>query len=461
VLVIVSQAGCLAVGLWMEHQYTGSIVRYSVEEATQSELEALVRALHRDLGSEGERRLAPGSWASDSVRHKLAARRPYGGGALIVDGEWRPLVSSATDSVSGTSAGALPERIEWTPSDQAPRESTRWGTIAMADGPHVAAVRPLPQVGGFLVAHRSIAQVDGLSGAILRPLPSAPCMAFVWLCALLTIVVYLFLGRYFEEVDGEHRKAAAESLRQRQHLERTRDAVIFGLAKLADSRDPETGDHLERISVYSTMLANALRRHPGYAEVITPSFVRIIGISSVLHDIGKVGIEDRILRKPGPFTPAEIVQMRRHTIIGGECIRDIEQRLGTSNFLQMAREITFAHHERWDGTGYPHGLRGEEIPLAARIVAIVDVYDALSSRRVYKSALPHGECVAMIRSLAGTHFDPALVEQWLMLESTFHKIARRYGNQEPADDAAWIDPEEESLTRCKEALVAAIAAGEM
>jgi putative two-component system response regulator len=126
----------------------------------------------------------------------------------------------------------------------------------------------------------------------------------------------------------------------------------------------------------------------------------------------------------------------------------------------MAREITFAHHERWDGTGYPHGLRGEEIPLAARIVAIVDVYDALSSRRVYKAALPHEECVAMIRSLAGTHFDPALVEQWLLLESTFNKIARRYGNQEPADDVEWIDPEDESFAQCKEALVAAIVAGE-
>ena len=207
---------------------------------------------------------------------------------------------------------------------------------------------------------------------------------------------------------------------------RTRDAVIFGLAQLADSRDPETGDHLERISIYSTRLASALRRHPQFDTRVTPAFVRLIGISSALHDIGKVGIEDQILRKAGKLTADEVTRMQHHAAIGGECLQEIEQRLGRSNFLQMAREIAFAHHERWDGTGYPKGLAGEEIPLSARIAAIVDVYDALSSKRVYKPRIPHEECVTIIRGQAGMHFDPDLVNVWLTIEPRFREIAAQY-----------------------------------
>ncbi len=196
------------------------------------------------------------------------------------------------------------------------------------------------------------------------------------------------------------------SLQRYGDLLRTRDAVIFGLAKLAESRDPDTGNHLERIAVYSTRLATVLRRNPRYRRHLTPAFVKLIGISSALHDIGKVGIEDSILLKPGQFEEQERLVMHMHAAIGGKCIREIESRLGRSNFLQMAREIAFCHHERWDGRGYPDGLAGEEIPLAARIVAVADVYDALATKRVYKAAFPHGKCVEMIRAEAGKQFDP-------------------------------------------------------
>ena len=199
------------------------------------------------------------------------------------------------------------------------------------------------------------------------------------------------------------------------------------MAKLADSRDPETGDHLERISTYSTALASCLRRNPKFRDQVTPSFVRIIGISSALHDIGKVGIEDSILKKAGSLTEGERQRMQLHTAIGGECLAEIEQRLGSSNFLQMAREIALAHHERWDGAGYPDGLSGKDIPLSARIVAITDVYDALSCKRVYKRAMAHSECVAIICSQSGKHFDPDIVEAWLSIESRFCEIALQYG----------------------------------
>jgi putative two-component system response regulator len=214
-----------------------------------------------------------------------------------------------------------------------------------------------------------------------------------------------------------------EALKQAQALVRTQETVIFGLAKLSDSRDPETGMHLERIAQFSSMLAAALRQRPDFRDLITPGFVQLIGISSALHDIGKVGVEDSILRKPGSLSPEERERMQQHTQIGEQCLKEIERRLGSSNFLQMAREIVSAHHEWWNGEGYPLGLSGEQIPLSARIVAVADVYDALRSKRVYKGALPHEQCVALIAEASGTQFDPRLVEVFLQIEDRFRQLA--------------------------------------
>jgi response regulator RpfG family c-di-GMP phosphodiesterase len=241
----------------------------------------------------------------------------------------------------------------------------------------------------------------------------------------------MLLSRFYDGVDRKLARSAGETLRQTQNLIRTRDAVIFGLAKLADSRDPDTGDHLERISAYCTVLASALRRYPKFRDQVTPGFIRLIGISSALHDIGKVGIEDSILLQPGPLSPTQRARMQKHSTVGGKCLTEIEQRLGSSNFLQMAREIALAHHERWDGTGYPNGLAGDAIPVSARIAAVADVYDALSSKRVYKDALPHEECVAIITGEAGKQFDPDVVEIWLSVESKYRSIARQYADPVP------------------------------
>ena len=223
----------------------------------------------------------------------------------------------------------------------------------------------------------------------------------------------------------EKTRTARVSLQRYNDLLRTRDAVIFGLAKLTESRDRATGNHLERIAVYSTRLAIALRRNPCYRRELTSAFVKLIGISSALHDIGKVGIEDSILLKPGELEERERLVMETHAVIGGKFIREIESQLGRSNFLQIAREIAFCHHERWDGSGYPKGLAGEEIPLAARIVAVVNVYDALATRRVYKAAFPHRKCVELIRAEAGKQFDPAIVDAFLEVEAEFQGIAQR------------------------------------
>jgi HD-GYP domain-containing protein (c-di-GMP phosphodiesterase class II) len=264
---------------------------------------------------------------------------------------------------------------------------------------------------------------------LFASMPAASALAFLWTLALQSAIAYFLLARLQGEHLRKQSKSDEESLHNTRDLLRTRDAVIFGLAKLAESRDPETGHHLERISLYSTRLASAISRDPQYSCVITPGFVRLIGISSALHDIGKVALEDSVLLKPGELTSDERFKMQLHVEVGAESIREIERRLGTSNFLEMAREIANSHHERWDGNGYPAGLAGERIPLAARIVAIADVYDALSARRVYKEPFPHDECVEIIRREAGKQFDPELVRIFLEVAPQFEEIARRFEDQ--------------------------------
>jgi len=307
---------------------------------------------------------------------------------------------------------------------------------------------------GFLLILRAEDVLLANPADIAHSLPMVSLVTFCSICGLLSMSMYLLLKRIFDVLSKEKVGFVQKARQQEQALVRTRDGIIFGLAKLAESRDQDTGWHLERMSLYSTRLATVLRNHPSFCDVMTPVFVRLIEPSSVLHDIGKVGIADRILLKPGPLTDSERAEMQTHTVIGGKCIEQIEQRLGKSNFLQQAREIALYHHERWDGSGYPMGLSGEEIPLSARIVAIADVYDALTNIRPYKEAFPHELAVSLIRAEAGKHFDPRIVEVFLQIDSQFAEIARQYNSDEfgakssDEEHNPVVDDAEESVAVC-------------
>lgn len=219
---------------------------------------------------------------------------------------------------------------------------------------------------------------------------------------------------------------------QVQDIIDTQEVTIFALAKLAESRNKETGAHLERIRLICREIAILLKKHISqYQKIIDDEFIKHIYLCSPLHDIGKVGVRDSVLLKPGPLNDQEFEEIKKHPTIGGETILSAEKRLRThNNFLQMGREIAFYHHEKWNGTGYPFGLSMEEIPLSARILACADVYDALKHKRVYKVAYSHEESCEIIREASGDQFDPEICRLFLDNNSIFKKICRQISDEE-------------------------------
>ncbi|MBL8877467.1 MAG: HD domain-containing protein [Phycisphaerae bacterium] len=224
-------------------------------------------------------------------------------------------------------------------------------------------------------------------------------------------------------------RAFAESERRRQIAERkaesvnARNTLIFALAKLAESRDTDTGLHLERIAAYSRVLAEQLR---ATMPELTDEWNMNLQLASSLHDIGKVGIPDAVLLKPGKLTPEERLEIEKHPGIGADALNAILARQPGDELLRMARNIAACHHERWDGNGYPRKLKGEEIPLEARIVSVADVYDALTSKRVYKPAMPHAEAVKMIVAGRGTQFDPLVVDALEKCDAVFQLAGSQF-----------------------------------
>jgi len=223
--------------------------------------------------------------------------------------------------------------------------------------------------------------------------------------------------------------------RRTREVQMVQDVTIMAMASLAETRDIETGMHIRRTQHYVRTLAERLRRMreeesrdtASMPAELSDEMIEIMYKSAPLHDIGKVGIPDAILLKPGPLDAAEFEIMKSHTTLGLETIAAAEKLLDApSSFLSVARQIAFCHHEKWDGSGYPHGLAGEAIPLPARLMAVADVYDALISRRIYKEPFPHERAVAMIEAGSGSHFDPTVVRAFLSEAETFRAIAQRF-----------------------------------
>ncbi len=210
----------------------------------------------------------------------------------------------------------------------------------------------------------------------------------------------------------------------------TQEATIEAIANVAETRDPETGGHIKRTQHYVRLLAEQVRHHPRFRTTLDDGYIDLLFLSAPLHDLGKVGVPDHILLKPGRLTEEEFEVMKLHTVYGKSILEQAEQRLGGNSFLRLATEIAYGHQEKWDGSGYPRGLGGEEIPLSARIMAVADVYDALISTRPYKRPLPHEAALKYIRNGRGRHFDPDLVDAFLASHETFRAIAIHHAEDE-------------------------------
>lgn len=244
---------------------------------------------------------------------------------------------------------------------------------------------------------------------------------------------YSQLSKRLEEAVSATRAAEAKLQEQNRNLEILVDekvkeisesqmATIFALVKLSESRDDDTGAHIERTATLCRLMAERLAPHPKFVDIINEDYINNIYKATPLHDIGKVGIVDAILLKPGPLTPEEFEIMKTHVTIGYQTLAEVEKQYSNNGFIKIGLEVTRYHHEKWDGTGYGDGLAGEDIPLSARIMALVDVYDALRTRRVYKEAYPHEKSCNIIIERSGIHFDPVLIQVFSEIHEEFREV---------------------------------------
>lgn len=248
---------------------------------------------------------------------------------------------------------------------------------------------------------------------------------FVSIASPVLLVVILFVTFVLIRFAIEKRRAY---LGQKQ-LENARQVTIEAMASVAETRDPETGAHIKRTQNYVRAIALELQRTGHYPQTLTDEFIELLFVSAPLHDIGKVGVQDHILLKPGRLTREEMEQMKLHAEFGRKIIVGTAARIDGDNFLTVAGEIAATHHEKWDGSGYPAGLAGQAIPLSGRIMAVADIYDALISRRCYKDAFPHALAMAMMQEGRGTTFDPVVLDAFVCIEDQVRDIAERFKDE--------------------------------
>ena len=236
------------------------------------------------------------------------------------------------------------------------------------------------------------------------------------------------LKRHNDELEVLVAERTQEIVLRDRKLIAAQTAIITAFCSLAEVRDNETGNHIRRTQHYVLALAEKLRNYPRFQQVLTDETIQLMFKSAPLHDVGKVAIPDAILLKPGKLMPEEWEIMKRHCVAGRNAIITAARELGEGGgeFFGFAAEIAYSHHERWDGTGYPCGLAGEEIPISARLMAVADVYDALITKRVYKDAYPHDESIQLMYAERGSHFDPEVIDAMMEISGTFEAIAQEF-----------------------------------
>ena len=381
---------------------------------------------------------SPKKFDSESELQRLSKKIesitvPNGGFIVVINPQSAKILCSAPDNAIPTSfdpaniklkmlSKSLEAKVDLLRS-VAPNNRHRHfdGRAEIAGREHFVSVEFLPKLHAILMLGQPAKHsMTGLTDLIVNT--QQLVFTATLLLGLVSIsLIMSILNRSYQKSETITEGLESKVTQRESELLRTKNAVIFGLAKLAESRDNDTGEHLERIRSYVTIIAKDVASK---RDGLDDEWVRNLGLASSLHDIGKVGVPDSILLKPGPLSMEERAVIELHTVIGGECLEAIQMRLGNNSFMHTAKQVAFFHHERWDGSGYPHGLKEEETPLTARIVAVADVYDALTSKRPYKTSFGHLESRAIIISGSGSQFDPEIVDAFLRHEDEFRKISQ-------------------------------------
>jgi response regulator RpfG family c-di-GMP phosphodiesterase len=445
-LLIVSQLGCMTFGIlwasnWLRGTYAGFMMR-----TTAAQDRATVEQLARKITDRDSQSIAPGTPGWTKLQ-KLCERAtpPYQGFIAVVNRSNGALVCHSRLKQDPSLLRKFPGRSALVSNDgvrsliEAAREaeikskSTAYGEVEVDGALYQATALSLPKLNAVLVVYQSHASIEQSVSELVTPVVQIGFIvasAVIGANALLTVFLVKRFDNTLSEVEGSVER---EVERRTLSLTRSRNAVVFGLAKLAESRDKDAGQHLERVRTYVTILASEMAKHNAQ---IDHHYVANLAIASALHDIGKMGVPDGVILKLGQLTPAERRAMQMHTVLGGECLTSVERMFGDHDaFLDLGREVAQSHHEQWDGSGYPHGLQGKEIPLSARIVALADVYDALTSHRVYRPAVGHAEAREWIVSNYGSQFDPEVVEAFIAREHDFAKISQQVSEQRAAESA--------------------------
>jgi response regulator RpfG family c-di-GMP phosphodiesterase len=251
-----------------------------------------------------------------------------------------------------------------------------------------------------------------------------------WGCFL--VLAGALVGNQQEKIQAEQARLVdlnTEIAAANEELKKARAKTVLGMAILSEYRDNDTGQHLQRVSRLCGILAEELRRTPPLDSYITDEYIEDLVLSSVLHDIGKVGVADSVLLKPGRLTSEEFEFVKAHTLVGGNALEAVEKRIDGRSIFTLGKQIAYYHHERWDGKGYPRGLCGEDIPLSARIVAVADTYDAITTDRVYRAALPHDEAMRRIHKASGTQFDPRVVDALTACQDRAQRVIAAHGQK--------------------------------
>lgn len=428
--ILLLQAVVLGVGWFVMFRQVRHATTDAVQDLVLRETSRVAEWLGSQLPEDTSAPIAYGSADWQRVQRRIETLRLPGEGYVELLDEHGAVLCHPrlrrSPAMRGFAAGNM--SIATAPKDgnvmigDASRESTVTGRLQHPEsGTHYVATRYIPELRARIVVHQPEAGLITLSSRATFMVGLVAVVAALAVIALTALSTWWVMRRYDHALELANKGLGDEVERRTQQNLRARDALIMGLAKLADCRDNETGLHLERISCYSCKLAAELA--PACPE-IDEAWIDRLRLASSLHDIGKVGVPDELLLKPGRFTPEEHARMQVHTTLGADTLTAIRNELGEDDLLDMSIQIALEHHERWDGNGYPFRASGKQISLPARIVALADVYDALTSRRVYKRAMSHTDAVGVIIEGRGSHFDPMIVDTFLEIADDFDKVRK-------------------------------------